>query len=150
MRTRLLILATLVPALCSAQLPNSSTATSSVRIMSVEQTQTVGFNGSLSQLHDRLQLTDAQQPAWTRYAASVQAYSTLFFSETQASAFLSEAAPRQVERIAGTIQNRLNALRDIERNTQALYAVLNPQQQKTADQHLTASIPIFGNSPSPL
>ena len=140
-----------LPALCHAQVQLSNTVSlapsGTERVMSIQPTQTVRYGGDLNQLHDRLQLTDAQQPAWTGYSDSVKAYSALFFSETPLSAHQTESAPQQVERIATKLQNRLDSIREIERKTQTLYAVLNPQQQKTADQQLMASIPVFGNSP---
>lgn len=153
MRALLWTSALLLPALCLAQVQISNSPKNqapAARVMAIEPTQQVDFEGSLSQLRQRLQLTDAQAPAWARFAASVQAYSNQFFQEAPPGAFAAEAAPRQVEHIANTLQNRLTALRAIERQAQALYAALNPQQQKTADQHLVASIPVFGNSPPSL
>jgi len=137
-----------LPILCHAQVPPSpQTPSGSVRVMSIQPTQTVRFAGDLKQLYERLQLTDAQLPEWDRYADSVKAYSALVFSETPVSAYLAEAAPQQVERMANRLQKRLAAIREMEQQTKALYAVLNPQQQKIADQQLMASIPVFGNSP---
>jgi hypothetical protein len=142
-----------LPALCHAQVHLSNTsvtpATSgTARVMSIQATQTATFEGSLDQLHERLQLTDAQQPAWIRYADSVQAYSAQFFSEKPHSAYAAEAAPRQVKLLAERLQGRVDAIREIERTAKTLYAQLSTQQQKTADQHLLASIPSFGFPPS--
>ena len=139
-----------LPALCPAQVQLSNTPANPVpaaRVMSIEPTQTVDFDGSLAQLRRRLQLTDAQQAAWTRYADSVDAYGKKFFEENPLSAYAAEAAPRQVELLAQRLQDRLAAMREIARRAQGLYTLLSAQQQKTADQHLMASIPSFGNAP---
>jgi hypothetical protein len=139
------------PALCLAQtsnLPESKVVPSSIWMMAIEPTQTVDFEGSLKQLRGRLQLIEAQQSAWTVFEKSVQAYSQQFFAEKPLSASKGESAPRQVELLAERLQQRVNAVKDIGREANALYVVLDAQQQKTADLHLIASIPVFGNSPS--
>jgi hypothetical protein len=46
------------------------------------------------------------------------------------------------------LQDRVNAVQSIAREAKALYAVLDAQQKKTADLHLMASIPVFGNPPT--
>lgn len=156
MRTLLWTSLCLLPALCMAQTANGNStdttppATAAVRIMALQPTQSVTFEGSLEQLQVRLQLSDAQQSAWLRYADSVKAYSNLFFAEPPASAYAAEPAPRQMERMAERLQNRLNAIRAIEQHAKALYLQLNVQQQKTADRYLMASIPVFGNPPASL
>jgi hypothetical protein len=143
----------LVPTLAMAQAetstpPATKVISSAVRMMAIEPTQSVDFDGSLKQLRGRLQLTQAQQSAWTGYENSVQAYSQQFFAEKPLSATASEPAPRQVELLAERLQARVKAMQDIGREAAALYAVLDAQQQKTADQHLLASIPVFGNPPT--
>jgi hypothetical protein len=141
------------PALCLAQAetsqpPAPKVIASSIRMMAIEPTQTVDFDGSLKQLHGRLQLTQAQQPAWLGFEKSVQAYSELFFAERPLSASAGETAPRQVEIMAERLQKRVNAVQDIARETKALQTSLNAQQQKIADLYLLASIPVFGNPPT--
>ncbi len=136
----------LVPTLCLAQ-AEVSQPPQGARLMTLQNTQTVEFEGSLQQLRMRLQLTGSQQAAWTDYERSVQGYSSLFFAEKPLLASATDAAPRQVNLLAERMQSRVNALRDIARTAQALYAVLNVQQQKIADQYLMASIPVFGNPP---
>ena len=142
----------LVPTLAMAQpeakhAPAAQVISTNIRMMAIEPTQTVDFDGSLKQLRARLQLTPAQQSAWSSYESSVQAYSELFFAEKPVSASAGEPAPVQVERMAERMLNRVNAVQDIVREAKALYTLLNAQQQKTADQHLLASIPVFGNPP---
>ena len=139
----------LVPTLCLAQ-ADASPPPKGARIMTLQPTQTVEFEGSLKQLRTRLQVNGEQQAAWTIYERSVQAYSSLFFGEKPLSASAAEAAPRQVELLAERMQSRANAVRDIARTAKALYATLNAQQQQTADRYLMASIPAFGNPPDGL
>ena len=150
MRTPLWIFILLLPTLGLAQitLSSPSTGTAAKRIMSVEPTHTVRFVGSLDDLQGRLQLTDTQRSAWALYRTSVEAYSTLFFAELPQSAYAAEPATNQVERLAQRLQRRADAVGEIERTSKALYAVLNAAQQKTADQHLLARIPVFGNPPA--
>jgi hypothetical protein len=114
-------------------------------MMAIESTQTVDFDGSLKQLHGRLQLTQAQQPAWIGFEKNVHAYSELFFAEKPLSASAVETAPRQVEIMAERLQKRVNAVQDITFETKALYATLDAAQQKTANLHLLTSISVFGN-----
>jgi hypothetical protein len=143
----------LVPTLAMAQAgadpsPDTKVVSTSIRMMAIEPTQTVDFDGSLKQLNGRLQLTQAQQSAWTGFEKSVQGYSAQFFAEAPLSAYAGEPAPRQVERMAVRLQDRVNAVQSIAREAKALYAVLDAQQKKTADLHLMASIPVFGNPPT--
>jgi hypothetical protein len=150
MRIPLWIFILLLPALCLAQAEpgKPSTGSAAVRIMSVEPTQTVHFVGSLDDLQEHLQLTAAQQASWALYRASVEAYSQLFFGELPLASYASEPATRQVERLAERLQSRAHAMQEIARTSKALYAVLNGAQQKTADRHLLASIPVFGYPPA--
>ena len=136
----------LVPTLCLAQ-AEVSQPPKGTRIMALQPTQTVEFEGSLPQLRTRLQVTGAQEAAWTDYERSVQAYSNLFFSEKPLSATAAEPAPRQVELLLERMQKRVNAVADIARTAKTLYALLNAEQQKIADRYLMASIPSFGNPP---
>ena len=141
------------PALCLAQTgninpSNAKVASASMRMMAIEPTQTVDFDGSLKQFRGRLLLTQAQQSVWTGFEKSVQAYSNLYFMEKPTSASIGESAPRQLELMAARLQKRANAVQDIARDTKELYAVLNAEQQKTADLYLLSSIPVFGNPPN--
>jgi hypothetical protein len=142
----------LLPALCMAQAetnpaPKTQVVSTSIRMMAIEPTQTVDFDGSLKQLRGRLQLTQAQQSAWTGFEKSVQGYSEQFFAEAPLSTYAGEPAPRQVERLSVRLQDRVNTVQSITREAKALYAVLDAQQKKTADLYLLASIPVFGNPP---
>jgi len=153
MRKLLLTSLLIWPALCMAQTGNSNppvnkVVSTSMRVMSIEPTQTVDFDGSLKQLRGRLQLMQVQQSVWVGFERSVQAYSELFFAEKPVSVSAGDSAPRQVELMLGQLQKRANAMKEIARETKELYAVLNAEQQKTADLYLLASIPVFGNPPN--
>jgi hypothetical protein len=115
--------------------------------MAVQPTQSVRFAGDLQQLRERLQISATQQAAWATYQRSVEAYSEQFFAETPLSSYAAQTAPKQISLLADTWQSRVDTLRTIERNVQALYALLDARQKQTADQHLLASIPVFGNPP---
>jgi hypothetical protein len=109
MRKLLLTSLLIWPALCLAQgdtstTPSAKPVSTSMRMMSIEPTQTVDFDGSLKQLRGSLQLTQAQQSVWTGYERSVQAYSDLFFAEKPLSASAREPAQRQVELMAERLQ----------------------------------------------
>ena len=97
-----------------------------------------------ARLLDRLQLLDAQMPAWAAYRARVEAYSRTFYDEKPLAAFATEPAPRQVGHLVDNLSNRLAALEDVEASAKALYALLTPAQQKIADQYLAASVPMLG------
>ena len=97
-----------------------------------------------ARLLDRLQLNDAQMPAWATYMAKVEAYSRTYYDEKPLAAFAAESAPRQVGHLVDNLSNRLAALEDVEASAKALYALLSPAQQKLADQYLAASVPMFG------
>lgn len=142
-----LTLSLYLPPVAYAQVQPDTRPMPAVRVMAIEPTQTVQFNGSLPQLRERLHLSDAQQTAWARYAGSVSAYTRLFFEEKPQSDFPGEAAPRQLERMNARIRARTEALQTIETEARALYAELRAEQQATADQHLLATIPVFGFLP---
>jgi len=153
MRKLLFISLFIWPALSLAQTgssnpPDAKVVSAPMRVMSIEPTQTVDFDGSLKQLRGRLQLTHVQQSAWTGFERSVQTYSEQFFAEKPASASTGDTSPRQVELMSARLQKRANAVQDIAQKTTELYAMLNAEQQKTADLYLLASIPVFGNPPN--
>lgn len=137
----------LLPLLAVAQSTTGNPAPATERIMVIQPTQTARYEGDLLQLHGRLVITDTQQAAWARYAGSVEAYTKLFYGEQPQSAYPNETAPRQLERMNERIHGRVLALQHIESQAKDLYATLSPQQRKTADQYLTASIPSFGFQP---
>jgi hypothetical protein len=126
----------LAPAFDSAN--TSSTIQTSARVTTPE--------GSSSQVHDRLKLTDAQLPLWLAFMARIDDYSKVYYRERPTSATSGDSAPRQIGRLFDNMQNRLAALDEIERTAKALYAVLDPDQRQTADQLLFSTIPVFASS----
>ena len=104
------------------------------------------FDGSLAQVHDKLQLTDTQAPLWADYVARLDEYSRVFYGELPAAAYRDDAAPRQIGRLTDKMQVRLAVRDEIEGAAKALYAVLSPEQKKTADQLLITTIPVFASS----
>lgn len=104
------------------------------------------YEGSRAQLLDRLHLSATQAPWWRSYEDRLDAYSKLFYEEKPATAWASEAAPRQFAHLTDNLQNRLAALEDIEAAARELYAVLNPDQQAIASQSLLATVPSFASA----
>ena len=107
------------------------------------------MDNSLSALQGKLALQEAQWPAWQRYEAAVGAYITLHYQQNPVLASAKDAAPQQIRRLVDQQSNRLAALEDIESAAKALYAVLNSEQQATANQQLLGTIPSIGGGAGP-
>lgn len=103
-------------------------------------------DGNRSQLMDRLQLDAGQGFYWHKFEAKLDAYSKLFYEEKPVTAYTSDSAPRQFARLTDSFQNRLAALEDIEEAAKELYALLNADQQKTANQFLLSVVPNFAST----
>lgn len=101
------------------------------------------YNSTLEQLRDKLALTAAQQPLWRTYEGKVDAYTGQHYRERPVMPSPAEAAPLQVSRLVQNLQNRLAALEDIEQAAKQLYASLDAEQQKTANQLLLSTVPTF-------
>jgi hypothetical protein len=104
---------------------------------------------TLGAVHDRLKLSNAQEPYWESYVARIDAYTQVFYQEKPASALTGDTAPRQIARTIDNMQNRLAVLDEVERSAKALYAMLDASQKETADQSLLATIPVFGTANCP-
>jgi protein CpxP len=88
------------------------------------------IEANLAQLHQRLQITPAQEPRFAAFANVMRANSRMTPGAPPAN-------PSAVDDLRVTIQIReqeLSALRRLLPPLQALYASLSPAQQKTADQ----------------
>lgn len=110
------------------------------------------YPNTLAQLHDKLALTPQQQALWQTYAGKVDAYTAQYYREKPVMPSAATPAPQQVVGLVQNLQNRLTALEDIEQAAKQLYAALNPEQQKTANQLLLSTIPTFagpGNTAGP-
>lgn len=101
------------------------------------------YDNTLAQLRDKLALTAAQQPLWRAYEGKVDAYTGQHYREKPVMPSPTEAAPLQVGRLVQNLQNRLAALEDIEQAAKQLYASLDAEQQKTANQLLLSTVPTF-------
>lgn len=101
---------------------------------------------SLSQVSENLKLRETQRPYWLAYVSRIDDYVKLYYQERPASAYASEPATRQIGRVLDQLQNRLAALEEVEGVAKALYAVLDPDQRKLADQVLISTIPVVGSN----
>lgn len=101
------------------------------------------YNSTLEQLRDKLALAPEQQALWRAYEGKVDAYTGQHQRERPVMPSPVEAAPLQVGRLVQNLQNRLAALEDIEQAAKQLYASLNAEQQKTANQLLLSTVPTF-------
>lgn len=102
------------------------------------------YHDMLAQLRDKLALTPEQQPLWRAYEAKVDAYNGQYYRERPVQPSAEEAATQQFARLVQNQQNRLAALEELEQAARTLYAGLNAEQQKTANQLLLATVPTFG------
>lgn len=100
---------------------------------------------TLEQLRDRLLLKPEQQALWSAYAAKVGAYAEVFYREKPVLASQESTATHQVARLVDAMQNRLAALEEVEFAAKNLFASLSPDQQKTANQLLIATIPTLSS-----
>ena len=88
------------------------------------------IEANLAQLHQRLQITPAQESRFTAFANVMRANSRMTPGAPPAN-------PSAIDDLRVTIQIReqeLGALRRLLPPLEALYASLSPAQQKTADQ----------------
>ena len=97
----------------------------------------------INQLHDRLALSPQQQTAWAAYENYVAAYNSVYYRQKPVVPAPDDVAPRQISRLVDNLQNRLAALEDVELAAKALYASLDTDQQKVANEMLIATVPTF-------
>lgn len=112
------------------------------------------YDVTLPQVRDHLALTAQQQPLWSAYESTVNAYAASYYREKPVLPSQEDTAPHQIGRLVDNLQNRLASLEEIERAAKTLYASLTPEQQKIANQMMISTIPTFtssgsGFSPSP-
>ena len=101
----------------------------------------------LEKLQAGLSLRPGQMALWNGFASRIDAYVALHLREKPALSNPNETAPRQISSKVGLEQNRLAALEDIEDAARRLYAVLDPAQQRKADELMFAAIPTFAGPP---
>ncbi len=141
----------LLPLMCAAQAQSGSGALSAGSVASTSSTAQISPpprmpETSLDQVHDRLKLTELQQPYWVDYVARLDDFTRLHYQEKPVTAFAGDAAPRQIGRLVDSLQNRLAVLEEVEGVAKTLYAVLDPTQKKLADQLLISTMPVFASS----
>jgi len=98
------------------------------------------FDEHLDDVHKRLKLQPAQQPAWEAFAARAQA---LMLDQLRGVAPYPEHedAPHQINRRVDVVRNRLAAMEDVADAASQLYSVLSEEQRKHADELLPTAVP---------
>jgi len=98
------------------------------------------FGAHLADVRQRLKIEPAQQRAWDLYEQRVQA---LMLDQMRGVAVgLSQSdAPHQIDRKVDVVRNRLAAMEDIAEAARALYAQLDEDQRKRADELLVTTVP---------
>ena len=87
-----------------------------------------------------LKLTPRQQVLWERYRQRIGALmADQLRPESSPSRRLS--APQQIDSRVATVRHRLAAIEEVEDAANAVYAALDAEQKKTADQRLAATVP---------
>jgi hypothetical protein len=98
---------------------------------------------SLSEVFDRLGLSAPQQSLWNFFRGRLDGYTSAYYRQEPIVPSPMDAAPRQVGRMVDNLQNRLAALEEVEAAVKNLYESLTPEQQKTANELLILTIPMF-------
>ncbi len=142
----------ILPAICFGQDQNinkqavqSAGTMAPVVYANVQTAPVVAYESGATRLRDMLKLQASQEPAWTSYADAIDVYSKTYYEEKPIAAFATDPGPRQVGRLVDILQNRLAALDDIESAAKNLYATLDADQKKAADQFMVASVPVFAS-----
>jgi hypothetical protein len=94
---------------------------------------------TLHELQEDLKLAPEQQPLFDAYAETLRGLANDLARERQRQNAAKAASATLVERIdrnVDALRNRLTAVEDIAQAAKALYARLNPDQQRAADPRL--------------
>jgi LTXXQ motif family protein len=94
---------------------------------------------TLHELEEDLKLVPEQQPLFDAYAEALRGLGNDVARERQRQSAAKAASGSLAERIdhnVDTLRNRLTAVEDIAQAAKALYAKLNPDQQRAADPRL--------------
>ena len=89
----------------------------------------------------QLKLTPAQAPLWASYRDQVFAFVSDQMRVPRASAASQGNAKQQIERKLDTARNQLTALEDVASAASRLYAGLDTDQQRLADELLVTTLP---------
>ena len=107
------------------------------------------YESGVARFQDQLKLTAAQMASWQPFVDKINAYSRLIYGEIPVTAFAAESGVRQVGHMVDTLQNRLAAMEEIEDAAKLLYAALDPEQKKLADQFMVGAIPLLASATCP-
>ena len=104
------------------------------------------------ELQEDLKLVPEQQPLFDAYAETVRGLANDVVRERQRQSAAKAASVSLLERIdrnVDALRNRLTAVEDIAQAAKALYARLNPEQQRAADPRLATLmlLPLAQESP---
>jgi hypothetical protein len=94
---------------------------------------------TLHELQEDLKLVPEQQPLFDAYAETLRGLANDVARERQrqnAAKAVSATLVERIDRNVDALRNRLAAVEDIAQAAKALYARLNPDQQRTADPRL--------------
>ena len=94
---------------------------------------------TLHELAEDLKLAPEQQPLFDAYAETLRGLANDVVRERQRQSAAKTASASLLERIdrnVDSLRNRLTAIEDIAQAAKALYARLNPDQQRAADPRL--------------
>ena len=106
---------------------------------SPSQSPFAGIARALETAERELKLTPAQFPLWQRYQRRIED----LLDDQMRAPHASDAAGgiNAITRKVDIVRNRLAAMEQIERSARALYAALTPEQQRSADGLLPATVP---------
>ena len=91
----------------------------------------------LGAVEQALNLSEDQQAAWNRFAASHQARMAQMQAQRQAmAAAAGQSAPQRMAARSARMEQRLAQMKQAQAELEELYAALTPEQRATADQML--------------
>lgn len=96
------------------------------------------LEGRLAYIKAELAITDAQSVAWNTYASAVKARASTMqgMHDTMMQAMQSGTATARMDAHIKAMEAMTEALKALKPATEALYAVLTPEQKQKADQLL--------------
>lgn len=127
----------------SPQLTASQTASdnSSAQMVPVPHVVSFAAQASLDDVANRLNLTEQQLKLWNEFGTRVHAWEQNIYKEHPVFWSADANVVAEMGRLTMNQQNRLSLLEDLEASIKALYAGLNPEQQRTLNASLLQSIP---------
>ena len=103
--------------------------------------------GMLAFAETRLKITPDQRAAWTKFTDTVKNSDSAFdqFCATEASSPPPATLPQRVERMQQMLAARLDQMQKVAPALEEFYAVLTPEQKKTADEFMNHRGPGMGH-----